>query len=394
MARVGFLLNHDAAHQVLHCIPTAFELARRNPDISVVIIITTDEESEGVARIAKNYPGVSCEVKVAEPPAYATIFDKLTGHALLAKRFGVLWHHRKWLSTFDALAVPDKTTLFLKGWLGDECPYIINCSHGAGDRAGGFKGLDRFDYHLLHGPKYAQRLMAQGSVAPDRYSIIGYVKFDCIPTTPRPKFFSNDNPTVIYAPHFDPKVSSWFEWGESVLQFFADADDYNLIFAPHVLLFRRRWHISLTGGLPRRTPGIPDFAYEAANILVDPGSLASIDMTYLRASDIYLGDVSSLVNEFLIEPRPCLFLNSMGAEWKGDKNYLFWETGDVVESLDELPAALKLAVSEPQRYRAQQEHVTREAFDLTDTPSSIRAADAITSFLESQGLNPAGIKPV
>ncbi len=28
MIRIGFLLNHDAAHQVMHCIPTAFELAR------------------------------------------------------------------------------------------------------------------------------------------------------------------------------------------------------------------------------------------------------------------------------------------------------------------------------------------------------------------------------
>lgn len=382
MTKIGFLLNHDAAHQVMHCIPAAYELARRNPAINVVIIITTEEEAEGVRRIADHYPDTSCQIEVARAPVYATTFDKLTGHALLAKRFGVLWHHRKWLSTFNALVCPDKTSLFLKGWLGDDCPYIINTGHGAGDRAGGFKGLERFDYHLFHGPKYAKRMMADGQVKPGKYAIIGYVKFDCLPSTPEGNFFQNDNPTIVYSPHFDPKVSSWFEWGDAVLQFFADHPEYNLIFAPHVLLFKRSWHISLTGGWPRRTPAIPKFAYNTPNILVDPGSLASIDMTYLRAADIYMGDVSSLVNEFLIEPRPCLFLNSKGAQWKGNENYLFWETGDVVESLDQLQDLLQLAIAEPDRYLAQQEHVTREAFELTDTPSSIRAADAITSFLK------------
>jgi hypothetical protein len=389
MIRIGFLLNHDAAHQVLHCIPAAYELARRNPEISVHIIITTDEESEGVERIAANYPGVSCKIEVAKAPGYATAFDKMTGHALLAKRFGVLWHHRKWFATFDALVCPDKTSLVLKRWLGDDCPYIINTGHGAGDRAGGFKGLERFDYHLFHGPKYAQRMKAEGQVTDDRYSVIGYVKFDCLTTTPQPSLFSNDRPTVVYSPHFDPKVSSWFEWGEFVLRFFADNTQYNLIFAPHVLLFKRRWHISLTGGLPKRTPGIPEFARQSANILVDEGSLASIDMTYLRAADIYMGDVSSLVNEFLVEPRACIFLNSKGVAWQGDPNYLFWETGDVVGSLEELPSIMNLAVSEPDRYLAQQQHVTREAFELTDTPSSIRAADAIVSFLVSEGKIPA-----
>jgi hypothetical protein len=32
------LLNHDAAHQVMHCVSTAYELAQPNPEISVVII--------------------------------------------------------------------------------------------------------------------------------------------------------------------------------------------------------------------------------------------------------------------------------------------------------------------------------------------------------------------
>jgi hypothetical protein len=37
------------------------------------------------------------------------------------------------------------------------------------------------------------------------------------------------------------------------------------------------------------------------------------------------------------------------------------------------------------RYRAEQERATAEAFDITDTPASVRAADAITGFLVSEG---------
>ncbi len=147
-------------------------------------------------------------------------------------------------------------------------------------------------------------------------------------------------------------------------------------------------HISTEGGLPRRTPAIPDAARCAPNILVDPGSLASIDMTYTRAADIYLGDVSSLVYEFLVEPRPCLFFNRSKANWRDNENFVFWSTGDVLESPAELPAALARAQSDPMRYRAEQEHAFSDAFDLTDTPSSVRAAEAITGFLAKKGKFP------
>ena len=388
MIRVGFLLNHDAAHQVMHCIPTAYELARRNPEVSVVIISTTEVEAEAVAGIAADYPDASCQVEILEPPTYASIFDKLTGHALLAKRFGVLWRYRNLFRSFDALVVPDKTSLVLKRWLGTDCPVMINTFHGAGDRAGGYQGVAGFDYHLLPGHKYAERMLAEGMVDPARYTVAGYVKFDCIRNTPRPKLFDNDRPTVLYTPHFNSKLSSWYDWGESILDYFIKSQDYNLIFAPHVLLYRRGWHISTEGGIPRRTPPIPDAVRNVPNILVDPGSIASIDMTYTRAADIYLGDVSSMVYEFLIEPRPCLFFNKSKADWRNNENFLFWSTGEVLESPGELPAALARTQSDPTRFREEQERAFAETFDLTDTPSSIRAADAITDFLIAEGKLP------
>ena len=118
------------------------------------------------------------------------------------------------------------------------------------------------------------------------------------------------------------------------------------------------------------------------HILLDPGSPASIDMTYTRAADIYLGDVSSQVYEFLYLPRPCIYLNRARDQWEGNDTFRLWRFGQVLESLDELPDALASARRDPDRYREEQEHAFQEAFELTDTPSAVRAADAIAEFLE------------
>ncbi|MDT8320920.1 MAG: CDP-glycerol glycerophosphotransferase family protein [Xanthomonadales bacterium] len=389
MIRVGFLLNHDAAHQVMHSVPAAFELARRRPDIHVSIISTTRVEADAVAGVAANYPGVPCELQTVAPPAAARVFDRLTGHALLAKRFGVLWRHRKLFQSFDVLIVPDKTSLLLKRWLGESCPLMIYTFHGAGDRAGGFRGTAGFDYYLLPGRNYETRLVAAGHVHPERYRVVGYTKLDYFHRGPRPRLFDNDRPTALYTPHFDPQYSSWYGWGASVLEYFAAHPDWNLIFAPHVLLFRRRWHISNESGRPRRTPPIPAGIANAPNILVDKGSTASVDMTYTRAADVYMGDVSSQVYEFLYQPRPCIFLNRGAIQWRDNVNFRFWNLGDVLTSLDELPAALERARTEPQRYRARQQEAVAEAFDMRDTPSAVRAADAIADFIERKKLRGA-----
>lgn len=383
MRRVGFLLNHDFPHQAAHCIPAAFELARRQGDITVVIITTTEAEFGAVQGIATRYPDASCEFEKVSPPYFALLFDRLTGHALLAKRLAVLWRHRKLFKSLDALVVPDKTSLMLKSWLGSECPLMINTFHGAGDKAGGTHGVAGFDFHLLPGRKYRERLLAEGQAEQDRLAVVGYSKLDCYRNAPRPRLFDNNRPTVLYTPHFDPRFSSWYGWGTQILEYFLNSSEFNLIFAPHVLLYQRRWHISTEGGLPRRTPGIPEHVRNVPHILLDPGSTASIDMTYTRAADIYLGDVSSQVYEFLYLPRPCIFLNRAKDHWQDNDTFRLWRFGQVVESLDELPEALASARRDPDRYRDEQVRGFQEAFDLTDTPSAVRAADAIARFLAS-----------
>jgi len=385
---VGFLFNHDAAHQVMHAAPAAFELARRYPEIAVRLLVTTDAEEAAVRAAAGDDPETPARIERLRVPPAAIRFDRLTGNAFLLKRIAALRANRKRLAGFDMLAAPDKTCLVLRRWLGEECPILVHTFHGAGDRAGGFQGIAGFDYCLLPGRKYEDRLLAEGRIRPGRYAVVGYAKLEEYGALPAPELFASDRPSVLYTPHFDPGLSSWYRWGPAILRHFAEREDLNLIFAPHVLLFRRRWHISTEGGRPRRTPPIPRAAREADNILIDSGSRASVDMTYTRAGDIYLGDVSSQVYEFLYRPRPCIFLNAAGAAWQGNPDFRAWQTGEVIDRLADLPAALERARAAPERYRAEQERAFAEAFDLTETPSAVRAADALAGFLGDEAVRP------
>ena len=118
-----------------------------------------------------------------------------------------------------------------------------------------------------------------------------------------------------------------------------------------------------------------------ANIHIDTGSARSSDMSYTRQADIYLGDASSQVYEFLLTPRPCIFLNSHDAKWQGNPDYGHWALGEVLGDVAELPAALDRAVAAPDAYRAVQEAAVNDTFALSDIPSSRRAAQAIAAFL-------------
>jgi CDP-glycerol glycerophosphotransferase (TagB/SpsB family) len=170
---------------------------------------------------------------------------------------------------------------------------------------------------------------------------------------------------VVYNPHFDQTVSSWRPMGLQVLDFFLENTDYNLIFAPHVVLFKHS--ARHRASLPAKYLGVP-------NIPIDKGSAASADMTYMLAADIYLGDVSSQVYEFLLEPRPCIFLNGHHVSWQNDPHYFHWRLGQVVADVEtELRPALDRAVSLQEQFLPRQ----REAFTYTFCSRNSRRSQTI-----------------
>jgi CDP-glycerol glycerophosphotransferase (TagB/SpsB family) len=120
-------------------------------------------------------------------------------------------------------------------------------------------------------------------------------------------------------------------------------------------------------------------------MLIDTGSDASIDMTYTQGADFYLGDVSSQIAEFMIRPRPCLFINSNRAAWQNNPDYLFWEIGPVIDNVDTLGASLANAVASHGQWVARQREYFRATFDAEPDAighSAAEGAGVIAAFLE------------
>jgi len=379
--RVGFLFNHYFTHQVPQAVPFAFELSRRHPDFEVVIACSTRQERDFAREIAALYPGHRCELRILPAPFYYRFMDPFVSKRAFKRKRLVLKNNLEFFQRLDALVSPERNCLQLRTRFGLTDLILIHTRHGAGDREGGFdQKSGAFDLTLLPGQKYVDRLKELGLLDQERFARVGWPKFEVVRGLNRkvPKFFDNENPVIVYNPHFEQNVSSWAPMGMQVLDFFeSNRDKYNLIFAPHVVLFKR-WKRH-NASLPKRYFSIP-------NIHVDTGSQASSDMTYMLAAKIYLGDVSSQVYEFLIKPRPCVFLNGHKANWQENPFYLHWQLGQVVEDVEkELGPALDRAAEVQPQFLERQEKTFAYTFFSDETHTAAeRGADAIASFLKEK----------
>lgn len=380
--RIGFLFNHSGGHQVAHALPVALALRRLSNRADIRILVSAGSEAE-VTRLVDREAGPRPDIVRLRPASrLARAAHRASGRALPTDSLSVLHRNLDHFRDLDALVVPEKTSLLLKTHFGLDNLKLVHTRHGAGDRAIGFdKASGKFDLVLMSGAKIRDRLADAGLLREDGHAIVGYPKFDLPPRNPRPRLFVKDRPTVLYNPHPSPALSSWYRMGPQILDWFAQSDKYNLIFAPHVMLFQKRVTASLSPfalGWNR----LPDPAhYDRDHMLIDTGSPASLDMTYTDAADIYLGDASSQVYEFLRRPRPCVFLNPRGHAWRGNQDFAHWQAGPVVETLEDFAAAFEeVPMLEPSDRRRQRDQFAY-SFDLDARPSSERAATAILDFM-------------
>lgn len=396
--RIGFLFNHDQTHQLAHALPVALELIAQHPEIEVVIATTNDRMTSEVKHLALQ-SGISVSpVQLSLKSRATRLAARGLGRLLPLAKICVYRDNLDFFRSLDALVVTEKTSLLLKTRYGLDQLKIIHTRHGAGDRAIGFdKASARFDHVLVSGPKIRDRLAAEAGVPRDRMSMVGYPKFDLPPPSPVMDFSRPELPTILYNPHCSPHLSSWYKHGRAVLDYFLKDGRYNLIFAPHVMLFHRSFVVSIDK-LRIERPGRIDRRYfEAPNIHIDLGSRASTDMTYTAAADLYLGDVSSQVYEFLRTPRPCLFLDSHQTNWRGNPNYAHWQAGDVIRDPARLGFAIDQALAGHDRYRSAQKALFDSSFDLSAERSSRRAARAILGVLRPVAPTPIfgshGLRP-
>ena len=348
------------AHQLLHVLGPARELFRSGVKVSVLVSTSWHEKL-----IALHAQELSAAVRRAplfyndrplhqNPPRLPNLLLSLS----LVKQSG-------------AILTPERTSTILKKLLGKRCPKLFHILHGAGDRAKGYEDRIRlFDHVFVAGQKDRDAFIEYGLATAKTCHVIGYCKFDVLPAS-APRFFENDHPVVLYNPHFDQGLSSWMKFGPRLVEAFGAMPEFNFIIAPHLRL----------RGAGRRLFDRLAAASRAPNLRFDGGSVHSVNMDYTRAADVYAGDVSSQVYEFLQTPKPCVFLNAHGVSWQDSPFYRHWKFGEVAGTPEEALSMIRSAPSRHERFSSVQAAGFAAAIAPADPSPSAQAGALVIKFL-------------
>lgn len=342
------------AHQFLHWLPAALRLAHE-PGIKVTVLVSTQAGHDFIRSYDSEYrlhikrlwaPSVGSKGLFRPPP-----------------RIPVLLLNARTISRYPTLVTTETTSSILRRLPGFRSE-TIHLKHGAGDREGSYNRKHAgFDLTLVNGTKDRQRLIERGLASDENVRVVGYGKFEMV-REPSEPLFSDCGPIAFFNSHFDRKVGTWARHGRSIVKAMEQIPGWNFIVAPHV---------KTRGGWTIRS--------DARNILIDRGSMRSIDMTYTQAAGVYIGDVSSQVYEFVRTPRPCIFLNLDHIDWRSNPAYSHWNLGQVIESVDELPGALDRAAELQSLFEPAQHQMYAASIDASGRPASERQAEAILAFV-------------
>ncbi|WP_326525473.1 hypothetical protein [Sphingomonas sp.] len=376
---VGFLLNHDALHQIGH-VASAIRALAEDARASVCVLTSTDAQQARVCELIGAEAAARVRFVALDLSTVARLLDKGLRRVLPFRRVAVLWENRAEFARLDVLVVPESTSLILRDTFGLKRLCFVRIPHGSGDRSISYRKVGKgFDLTLVSGEKVRRGMIDNGVVTPDAIEVVGYPKFDTVDIRgPRPPLFDNGRPTALYNPHFDPRLSSWYPMGEAVVDWFAtQAHRINLTVAPHVMLFKRRLHSSVEHRRIARRRDLPARWRGLHNVAVDTGSVRSTDMSYTLGADLYIGDASSQIYEFIARPRPAIFLNPNRLDWRDRPEFEHWRLGEVVETIEELDGAVTRALADPHRFDDLQRAAFDWTFDRADLNAGARAAEAI-----------------
>jgi hypothetical protein len=343
------------AHQFLHWLPAALRLAGE-PGVKVTVLVSSEA---GETFIRSYDPKGRLNIERLWAPS-------VRSHGLFnpPSRVPVLLMNARSIGRYPTIVTTETTSSVLRR-IPRFASHLIHLKHGAGDREGGYNPKHAgFDLTLVNGPKDKERLIERGLGNDQNIRVVGYGKFELV-RDGTARLFPNDNLIAIYNPHFDKKVGTWARHGRDIVRAIEAIPGWNFIVAPHVK----------TRGGRRIRSGAP-------NVLIDRGSTRSIDMTYTQAADVYIGDASSQVYEFIRTPRPCIFLNLDRIEWKSDPAHSHWNLGQVIESVEELPAALSRAQELQPQFEQAQRDMSSRSIDDNAVPASQRQAEAILNFAQ------------
>ncbi len=365
--KVAFLFLGETL-LIPHLYPIVEAVMAAEPDLPIDLWVSTSMHE---ALLAGWLGEPRHNVRIRRAPGFRDLRDHDEGrNPPLPAKLPMLLRLLPYLARTPVVVCAEQTSLWLPALFPLKTRFI-DTFHGAGSMMAKGHWRRRAGWRTLVAAERDRRALIAGGDSPDRIVTTGYVKAAFRQRTPAAHLFADDKPIVLYTPHWQAHRSSWWRWGPDVVERVLAEGRYNLVFAPHQRLVERAPEVRVFAeGLAGR-PGVH----------VDLDSFAMVDGSYTAAADVYLGDTSSQVVEYMIRPRPCVFLNALSADWRTDPSYAMWGGGEVVETLDALLPALARAPETLEGFAAFQRGFVADALGDIAGNAPPRAAREVIAAL-------------
>jgi hypothetical protein len=356
--RVAFLFLGETL-LIPHLFPIVEALAAADPTLPIDLWVASGTHE----RLLTPWISDLGTVRLRRAPGYRT--------KVQPSKLPMLLRLAPYLARTPVAVCAEQTSLWLPRLLPWLPTRFVKTSHGVGSMSARDDPRRRAAFHTLVPSEQERRTYLDRGMAPESIVSTGYVKAAFRHRTPAGALFADDRPILLYTPHWQPYRSSWPAWGRAVVAALAGQRHWNVILAPHQRLIERA---------PEVREVLAGVAH-LPHIHTDLDSFATVDGTYTAAADLYLGDTSSQVIEFLMTPRPVVFLDPLARDWRADPSLDMWTAGEVVTSLDEVLPAIDRAPARHSEYVAIQADLAGNALGDVTGAGAARAAQEVLRVL-------------
>lgn len=331
-----------------HLYPVVEELARHG-DVRIDLWVSTSVHEKLLARWTQGLaPG---RLRIRRVPFFRNLDGLPEGsNPPLPNKALLLFGIAPCLLRTPVVVSAEQTSLWIPAMLPWMPWRFINVMHGSGtiNSRDGFRR--RAAWRMPVPSEAEHREFVRRGMDPSYVPVVGTVKSSFRQSTRRELQFPEKRPVVMYNPHWQRHRSSWWDWGREVVRQLVEQDRFNVILAPHQRLVE---------GAPELREVLAQAARHP-HVISDIDSFAMVDGSYTAAADLYLGDTSSQVIEFLVRPRPVVFLNNSCPDWQSRSDHVMWNAGEVLEDVGGLLPALENAMANHAARVPAQEALVRE----------------------------------
>lgn len=351
---------------VPHLWPIVEALARARPDLSIDLWISTSAHEALIGGWLQS--GGHGNVHMRRAPGFRVHPTVRPGEKPdLPPKMPMLLRLARHIWNVPVVVCAEQTSLWLPRLLPMRAQFVFTV-HGAGPLNYNGDGRLRHASRLFVPSDYLTRDHVAHGIRRENIVVTGYAKSAFRPSVVAADIFAVARPVLLYTPHWQRYRSSWWEWGRPIVDMLAAQDRYNVILAPHQRLFEQD---------EEALAYLNGFAH-LPHVHIDSGSFAMVDGSYTQMADLYLGDSSSQIIEYLARPRPCVILDTPDMDWKPDD---YRRCGAVVRRLDDLWPAITAAAADHAAYRDFQQAFARDALGDADQDAPRRSAQAIIDLL-------------